>query len=252
MALARLRAQRILAGIRRGSSYPVVVDTASGSFLMKLRGAAQGVPPLIAELIAAELATLLGLPVPERALITLDEDVPSLDRNDELQDVLGKSHGLNLGFRFLAGARDLATRDLPGLDPDWAARVLWLDGLLMNPDRTARNPNILIWQHRPWLVDHGASLSFHYDWPSLTEQTPREIGFDVSAHLLYASAARMQQLDAELSAAFTREVLSSAVATVPADFIEAAFPAADAARLRATYAAFLWKRLKAPRPFIAG
>jgi hypothetical protein len=219
---------------------------------MKLRGAAQGIPPLIAELIAAELATVLGLPVPERALITLDEDVPSLDRNDELQDVLANSRGLNLGFRFLAGARDLTARDLRGLDPGWAARVLWLDGLLMNPDRTARNPNILIWQHRPWLVDHGASLSFHYDWTSLSEQTPREASFDVNDHLLHASAARMQQLDAELSAGFTRDVLSSAVAAVPADFIEAAFPAADAARLRATYAAFLWKRLKPPRPFIPG
>lgn len=230
----------------------MVVETASGSFLVKLRGAAQGVPPLIAELIAAELATALGLPVPERALVTLDEDVPSLDRNDELQDVLAKSHGYNLGFRFLAGARDLTARDLPGLDPDWAARVLWLDGLLMNPDRTPHNPNVLIWQHRPWLVDHGAALSFHYDWAGLTEQTPREPAFDASTHVFGAHAERMQALDAELSAVFRREVLSSAVAAVPNDFVQTAFPGADAARVRAAYAAFLWKRLKPPRPFAAG
>lgn len=228
-----------------------MVETASGSFLMKLRGAAQGVPPLIAEVIAAELATVLSLPVPERALITLHEDVPSLDRNDELADVLAHSRGLNLGFRFLAGARDWTARDLPGVDAQWAARVLWLDGLLMNPDRTPRNPNVLIWQHRPWLVDHGAALSFHYDWESLTEQTPREAGFDVGDHLFAASAAGMRVVDAELSALFSRDVLSSAVAAVPSDFVEAAFPGAEPARLRAAYAAFLWKRLKPPRPFVA-
>ncbi len=229
-----------------------MVETASGSFLVKLRGAAQGVPTLIAELIAAELATMLSLPVPERALISLDEDVPSLDRNDELQDVLAASHGVNLGFRFLGGARDWSARDLSGIDPDFAARVLWLDGLLMNPDRTPQNPNLLIWQHRPWLVDHGAALSFHYDWASLTERTPREPGLNASAHLFAASAGRMQELDAELSAGFSRELLSSAVSVVPNDFIEAAFPGTDAARLRATYAAFLWKRLKPPRPFVSG
>jgi len=228
----------------------VVVETASGSFLVKLRGAAQGIPPLIAELIVAELATALSLPVPERALITLDEDVPSLDRNDELEVVLANSHGMNLGFRFLARATDLAARDVAGLDPEWAARVLWLDGLVMNPDRTARNPNVLLWQRRPWLVDHGAALSFQYDWSSVTEQSPREPGFDVQAHLLFASSARMRQSDAELTAILKRDVLSSAVAAVPADFLQAAFPNADPERLRAAYAAFLWKRLKAPRPFV--
>jgi hypothetical protein len=122
----------------------------------------------------------------------------------------------------------------------------------MNPDRTLRNPNILLWQRRPWLVDHGAALSFQYDWSSLTEQSPRELGFDVQAHLLFASSARMRKGDAELAATLSRDVLSAAVASVPTAFLQAAFPRGDPERLRATYAAFLWKRLKAPRPFAAG
>ena len=106
MKLPTLQAERVLGVERRGSSAPVLVETTSGRFIVKLRGAAQGVPPLIAEIITAELATVLGLPVPERALVQLDSDVPSDDRNDELADLLEASRGLNLGFRYLPGARD--------------------------------------------------------------------------------------------------------------------------------------------------
>ena len=107
MSLPRYDALRIVRAIRRGSSSPVVVVTAAGLFLVKLRGAAQGIPPLIAEIIVAELAGSLSLPVPERAIVTLDETVPSDDRNDELGDLLARSRGANLGFRFLDGAVDL-------------------------------------------------------------------------------------------------------------------------------------------------
>ena len=236
--------------MRRGSSWPVIVQTAGGVFITKLRGAAQGVPPLIAEIIVAELATTLGLSVPERTIVTFEEGLPSDDRNDELADLLGRSIGPNLGFRFLKGATDLGPNDLGRIDREFAARVLWLDGLAMNPDRTARNPNILVWNRQPWLIDHGAALGFHYDWADVSEATPREPRFDLSTHLFGVHAHEAADLDAGLAALVSRDALALAAGHVPDDFLETAFPSTPPVRTRAAYVAFLWKRLKAPRPFV--
>lgn len=248
--LPKHRAERILSVNRTGGSAPVVVESAAGHFLVKLRGAAQGLPPLIAEIIVAELAGALGLPVPERALITLDALVPSDDKNDELADLLARSHGSNLGFRLLPGARDLRPDRLEQVEPDVAAQIVWLDALVLNPDRTAPSPNVLVWHGRPWLIDHGASLSFHYDWDSLTEASPREPGPPLEQHLLFARALPLAAVDESAARALPREVLRAACARVPTEFLASAFPEQDPARTREAYVAFLWKRLKSPRPFV--
>jgi hypothetical protein len=249
--LPAYRAERILGRDRHGSSSPVVAETEAGRFFVKLRGAAQGVPPLIAEIVVAELAMALGLPVPERVLIELDARVPSLDRNDELLDLLARSYGQNLGSRVLPGASDLGPHQLVLIEPELAALIVWLDALVLNPDRTPQNPNILLWHRRPWLIDHGAALSFHYDWSDVDEQAPRAAGPARSAHVLSGRALPLERVDETAAAALSREVLEAALAQVPDAFLDAAFPGHDTARLRAAYVAFLWKRLKPPRPFVA-
>jgi HipA-like protein len=248
--LPKHRAERILSVNRTGGSAPVVVESAAGRFLVKLRGAAQGLPPLIAEIIVAELAGALGLPVPERALVTLDAQVPSDDKNDELADLLARSHGNNLGFRLLPGARDLRPDRLSQVEPDVAAQIVWLDALVLNPDRTAQSPNVLVWHGRPWLIDHGASLSFHYDWDAVTEESPREPGLPLEQHLLFERALPLSTVDESAARALPREVLRAACARVPTEFLASAFPEQDPERTREAYVAFLWKRLKAPRPFV--
>lgn len=248
--LPRHHAVHILSVNRRGSSAPVVVETAAGRFLVKLRGAAQGLPPLVAEIIVAELAVALGLPVPERTLITLDAHVPTDDKNDELAELLARSHGLNLGFRFLEQAKDIRLDQLDLIEPDVAAQILWLDALVMNLDRSAQNPNILLWNERPWLIDHGACLSFQYDWASVTEESPRELGPPLHTHLLFKRALPLADVDASATRALSYDVLRAACAQVPAEFLTVAFPGQDPERMRAAYVAFLWKRLKAPRPFV--
>ena len=248
--LAVHAALSVASAVRSGSSWPVVVRTQAGDFLTKLRGAAQGVLPLISEIIVGELATALGLPVPERALVTLDADVHSEDRTDELLDLLARSNGTNLGFRYLPGATDLRPSQGAGVSTEFAGAVLWLDGLVMNPDRTERNPNILVWHRQPWLIDHGAALSFHFDLASLTEQTPREPLFDPSHHLFAAHGAAALRTDDENAAKLSRDVLAAAAAHVPDDFLLAAFPRTSPEAMRGVYTAFLWKRLKAPRPFL--
>jgi hypothetical protein len=250
MTLPRYGAIRIVRAVRHGSSSPVVVETAAGLFLVKLRGAAQGVPTLIAEIIVAELAGALALPVPERVLVTLDETVPSDDKNDELADLLARSRGTNLGLRLLGGAVDLRADQSNLVDVDTATLVVWLDGLVMNPDRTVRNPNVLMWNRRPWLIDHGSALSFHYDWARVTEQSPRERGPALEDHLFYRRMSRLSDADETAARSITREVLVAAASAVPASFLADAFPNEPAERTRAAYVAFLWKRLKAPRPFV--
>jgi hypothetical protein len=244
------RALSITSVVRRGSSWPVVVRTDGGEFLTKLRGAAQGVLPLVAEIIVGELATVLGLPVPERAIVVLDEATPSDDKNDELLDLIGRSHGKNLGFRYLPGAVDMRADERSVVPADVAATILWLDGLVMNPDRTPQNPNILLWHGQPWLIDHGAALSFHFDLAGLTEQTPREATFDAGRHLFSGQAALLGQVDAENARRFSRETLEAAVSVVPDELLKAALPRINPAMARGVYVAVLWKRLKAPRPFV--
>lgn len=249
MTLPRHVALRVLARITRGSSSPVLVETSAGTFVLKLRGAAQGAPPLIAEVIVAELGLALGLSIPECALVELPEGVPSDDANDELSDLLDRSRGLCLGVRYLAHARDLRPEEILGIAVETAATILWLDGLVMNLDRTPKNPNILSWKGQPWLIDHGASLTFQYDLGSITEQSARE-PFDLSNHVL-AGVASAALLDETLALALPRSVLERALANVPEEWLKEAFPADPPNRVRELYVAFLWKRLKSPRPFVA-
>ncbi|HEY3493655.1 MAG TPA: HipA family kinase [Polyangiaceae bacterium] len=240
--LPRFDARRVLGRLLSGSSSPVVVETDGGRFVAKLRGSGDGVPALVAEIIVGELAAALGLAVPERVLIELPEGVASDDRNDELADLLARSAGTNVGLRFLEGARAPRAEELERLDDAFVTRVLLLDDWVMNPDRTAANPNLLLWKQQPWLIDHGAALGFHHDWGSLTEDSPRE-PLDQTAHVF---ARRRPALEAAFSAcakSIPREALAKATARVP-DVLLPADIFGSAFRTRAAYEAFLWRRLK--------
>jgi hypothetical protein len=248
------RARRVLSAQRRGSSWPVVVETDAGRFLTKLRGAAQGTPPLVAEILVAALAEALGLRVPERALVAFDETLESLDRHEELLQLLAASRGLNLGFRWLEGAREIRPDEAAAVGDPLACAVLWLDALVLNRDRTARNPNVVAWKSELWLVDHGAALPFQYRWSVVTEASPRTTAYPLAAHLFGDRAPRLPLWDGALAARLPRPVLEGAAAEVPEDFLRplARGGGADAIlRRRRAYEAFLWKRLKEPRPFVA-
>src|SRR5437879_5077892 len=187
--------------------------------MTKLRGAAQAPATLVAEVIVAALAEALGLHVPARALIELDQGVPSADRHEELVQLLALSHGKNLGFAFLDGARDVGAADLERMAPAEAARIVWLDGLVGNRDRMITNVNLLFWQDRFWLIDHGATLTFQYDWLRLTEDTPRR-ATPWRTHALAARAGDLAAWDEQLASRLTREVLAAAAAEVPDEFLQ--------------------------------
>jgi hypothetical protein len=241
---------RVRARLPSGSSSPIVADTAAGRFVVKLRGAAQGPSALAAEVIVAELAAALGLPVPERVSIELGRGVDSDDANDELAELLAASVGENLGFRWMEGASVWPPAEASQIDDEFAVRVLWLDGLVQNPDRTSANPNVLRVRGQPWLIDHGAALPFQYDWAEVDEDSPRTPD-DLAGHLFEGRRRLLRSYDDPLARVVTREVLGAALAAVPDSFLVERPPEWSLARARVAYVAYLWKRLRAPRPFVS-
>jgi HipA-like kinase len=237
---------------RRGSSWPLLVETDAGTFFTKLTGAGHGPTALVAEVIVAELAERLGLRVPRRVLVSLDSTAERDDRDPELAQLLDASLGLNLGFETLDGTRDFRPEYAARVSTDEASIVAWLDWLVANADRTWRSPNLLVRRGVLWLIDHGAALPFHHDWSAVTEETPRRCLVDLSTHALRARASALVAWDPLLAADLDRETLRSAVGAVPDAFLRPLVPATaqatGLARRREAYVAFLWKRLRPPRP----
>ena len=246
-----VEARQILSAFRQGSSWPVLVDTGQERVFTKLRANAHGTAPLVAEIVVGELADALGLNTPARCLVEIEAGIESLFPHEELFDLLARSQGLNLGFEFLEGYRDVKVADARRIRPELAAAIIWLDALVQNPDRTEQNPNLMIKAGRIELIDNGAALTFQYDWENVTEQTPRQPGSFVERHLLQVTKAQLEACDAEFAPKLTRAVLERALATVPDEFLLSLLPpGSDVARQRAAYVAYLWKRLRAPRPFV--
>lgn len=245
------RARRVLRTEPSGSSWPVLVETDAGIFYTKLKGAAQAPASLVAETIVGGLADALGLPVPARVLVELPSDVCIDDPRYELRRLVRASAGLNLGFQALPEARRFHATDVGRVDPERASRIVWLDGLVQNPDRTMQNPNLL-WSHEQlWLIDHGASLGFQHSWSRVTEQAPRG-GWPAANHALSSRATDLGLVDHSMAERLNRSTLESTLETVPNEWLlnENDGNGAARRRRRAAFVAFLWKRLKSPRPFV--
>jgi hypothetical protein len=205
-------------------------------------------------LLVGLLASLLDLPVPALALVHLPPPFGRSEPDPEIQDVLRRSHGLNVGLRYLDGAFNFDCAAAPDVvTPDFAARLVWLDALVTNPDRTHRNPNLLVWRRRPWLIDHGAALYAHHDWPSMTPEKARSPFPHIERHVLLAHSDGIEEADAALAASVGDETLRAVIDEVPDELLTGPEYANDAGpeELRARYRDYLGTRLRAPRPFLA-
>lgn len=213
--------RRYVTPLREGGSMPAVVEADDlGTYVLKFRGAGQGVRALIAELISGGLARALGLPVPEIVLAELDAELARTEPDPEIQDLIRASGGLNVALDYLSGAVNFD----PAVDEvtaDFATRLVWFDALTSNVDRTARNTNLLVWHRRPWLIDHGASLTFHHAWDG-TVADPGKPFAPIAEHVLLARADALAQMDGELAARLTPAVLRAVVSTVPLGFLDEA------------------------------
>lgn len=248
-------ATRYLQPLREGGSLPAVVDTDGGGlFVVKFRGAGQGAKALIAELIVGMLARALGLPVPNLALIEVPTPFGRSEPDPEIQDVLRASHGINVGLRYLDGAfnyDNTAAGEL--VSADLATRLVWFDAYVTNPDRTHRNPNVLIWERRPWLIDHGAALYAHHDWEAVDEARVHTPFPRIREHVLLERSANLEAIDAELAATLSDECIGDVLAKVPDALLldrtrAQEFATADDARAR--YWDYLTRRRDHPRTFV--
>ena len=164
--LEHVTVTRYVTPLREGGSLPAIIEADNlGTYVMKFRGAGQGPLALVAEIIAGELARRLGLRVPELVLADLDPRIPGSEPDPEIQDLLRASEGLNLGVDFLPSSFGFEPLGWTA-DRDFASQLLWFDALVQNVDRSWRNPNLLVWHRNIWLIDHGAALYFHHNWPN--------------------------------------------------------------------------------------
>ena len=252
--LPTFTALRYLQPLREGGSLPAVIDTDGGLFVVKFRGAGQGAKALIAELIVGSLARALGLPTPELALVEIPEPFGRSEPDSEIRDLLRASHGINIGLRYLDGSFNFAPSAAGELiDAALASRIVWLDAYTTNPDRTHRNPNLLVWQRRPWLIDHGAALYAHHDWASVDDARTRTPFPMIRDHVLLALADDLDGADSDLGVRITESMLETILGSIPDALLVAApgspeFTSPDAARAR--YLAYLLERLRAPRDFL--
>jgi hypothetical protein len=247
--LRTVTATRYVTPLREGGSLPALVEADDdGLYVVKLLGAGHGRKALVAELLAGELARHLGLPVPDQVLVELDGALAKAEPNREIQDLLERSAGTNIGIDFLPGALAFAPAVGPAPDPDLAAAVVWFDACVTNVDRTPRNPNLIVWHRRLHLIDHGSALYIHHSWRDPAEHARRP--FDaVRDHVLLPFASSIAAADARLAPMVTPALLGALTAAIPDDWLpaEAGLPDPDAHRR--AYVDYLVARLEAPRAF---
>ena len=233
---------RYVTPLREGGSLPAIAEADDGFlYVLKFKGAGQGVKSLIAELIGGEIARALGLKVPEIVFANLSEAFGRTEPDEEIQDLLKASVGLNLALHYLSGA---ITYDpvVTTIDAKLASKIVWLDCLITNVDRTARNTNMLIWNKQLWLIDHGAALYFHHSWQNFEEQSRRPF-VQVKDHVLLPLATELDQVNTEFCAVLGKERIRSRVALIPDDWLEDDNTEQSFAEKRQVYVQFLENRL---------
>ncbi|MEO5649261.1 MAG: HipA family kinase [Ginsengibacter sp.] len=240
---------RYVTPLREGGSLPAIAEADDGFlYVIKFCGAGQGVKALIAELIGAELARVLGLKVPEIVFAQLDPAFGRTEPDEEIQDLLKASVGLNLGLHYFSGA---ITFDpiVTTLDSKLASKIVWLDSLLKNVDRTSRNTNMLWWRKELWLIDHGAALYFHHSWEHWEEQATRPFTH-ISDHVLLPMATELEEVDKELHSLLNEKIIRSIVAFIPESWLLIDSPFETIQHHRDAYTQFLTDRFAHSKTFV--
>lgn len=243
--LPQITATRFVTPLREGGSLPGIVEASDdGTYVVKFRGAGQGLKVLVAEVIVGELGRRLGIRVPAMAVIDMPPAIARYEADEEVQDLLVASPGANLAVDFLPGSFGYDGSRPPSADE--AADIVWLDAFSANVDRTWSNPNLLVWHREVWAIDHGAAIWFHHSWPSRGPDASRFAAqpFDTSEHVLGDVAGDLAAAHARAAATLTSDLLVEVVGLVPDEWLEPAPGLEDPAAARSAYVEHLARRLE--------
>ena len=243
MNLRTVKTTRYVTPLREGGSLPAIVEADDDRlYVLKFRGAGQGVKALIAELLGGEIARVLGLKVPEIVFVELDAKLAMTEPDPEIQDLIKASDGLNLALDYLPGS---ITFDqlIEKPNAELASKIVWLDAFAANVDRTPRNANMLLWHKELWLIDHGAAFYFHHNWDNFPNNS-RNPFKQIKDHILLPFAGEIERVDAEFTAKLTPEVLRATVDLIPDEWLE------NPSEEREVYFKFLTERLENSREFV--
>jgi hypothetical protein len=245
--IRQVHVTRYVTPLREGGSLPAIAEADDGFlYVLKFRGAGQGARSLVAELIGGEIARTLGLRIPEIVFALLDSSFGRTEPDEEIQDLLKASVGLNLGLHYLSGAISFDPLVTP-VDAELASSIVWLDSFLTNVDRTSNNTNMLVWNKEIWLIDHGASLYFHYA-PENWEKKAETPFTQIKNHVLLPYASRLDAVDKKFQMILTPEKLKDILHLVPDEWLSENGQSAD--ETRDMYFRFLQIRLASSKNFI--
>jgi hypothetical protein len=248
-SLRTVNVTRYVTPLREGGSLPAIAEADDGFlYVLKFRGAGQGVKALIADLLGGEIARVLGLKVPEMVFANLDTAFGRTEPDEEIQDLLKASVGMNLGLHYLSRAISYDPA-VSTTGPELASQIVWLDCLLTNVDRTAKNTNMLIWNNALWLIDHGASLYFQHSWEHWEEQASRPF-VQVRDHVLLPEASLLEQTDQVFHSLLHPGLIESIVSLIPEDWLRSDMQEESAAAQRKVYADFLNLRIANSEIFV--
>lgn len=242
MDLRTVNVTRYIMPLREGGSLPALADADDGfKYVLKFRGTGHGTKALVSELLGGVVAHTLGFKVPEYVFINLDEAFGRTEGDEEIQDLLQGSRGLNLGLHFLSGA---LTFDpvMTKVNSKLASQIVWLDAFLTNVDRTARNTNMLYWNKELWLIDHGASLYFHHSWVNYEKYAVSPFP-QIKDHVLLPYASELESVDKEFKAILTNEKIREITNLLPNDWLNWGGEEESPEEIKDVYYNFLTERI---------
>lgn len=249
MELRTVNVTRYITPLREGGSLPALADADDGfKYVVKFRGSGHGTKAVISELIGGLVAQNLGFRIPELVFVNLDEAFGRTEGDEEIQDLLQNSKGLNLGLHFLSGA---FTFDpiVTQVDSKLASQIVWMDAFLTNVDRTVRNTNMLIWHKELWLIDHGATLYFHHSWVNWEKYAVSPFT-QIKDHVLLPNASQLDEVDVEFKKILTPEKIGEIVNLIPDEWLNWGDETETTDDIKNIYLQFLIERLNNSQIFV--
>lgn len=247
--LRTINVTRYIAPLREGGSLPALAEADDDfKYVLKFKGAGHGVKALIAELLGGEIARTLGLKIPELVFANLSEDFGRTEADEEIQDLLQGSQGLNLALHFLSGAINFDPV-VTAVDAELASQIVWLDAFVTNVDRTFRNTNMMIWHKELWLIDHGASFYFHHSFTNWESHAKSPFAL-IKDHVLLPKASLLEETDRAFKALLSEEKIKAIVELIPNEWLQWEDSDESPEAIKKIYFDFLTTRLAHSEIFI--